>query len=401
VRLQGQRLTADTALQTAHLEQVAARAQVEGREVWSAQARAAEATRQQVRLTRTTGRLTETVPPVTFSAPQATWRPTDQVLVLEGPLEARSAGTVVTTSGLTWDRRQAQWRGTRPLMLRREGWQVRGNGLVASTDLRTFRIATPSATLTTERATLQIRGRWVELTPEGQLRLQQVRATLGPSGPPVEVTAPEARWDPGRQTLDLGKGVRVVQGSRTAQLAQVTWLARSGQWIGTGPVSVQEEGGSRLIGERFEGHPEWRTWSLTAVEWTYRDAARHQEWTLRARRASRRADGLLVLHQVAGTLRDATGPLSLTAGELRGRPPEPVVEVEGRVRLEAPVHGFRLQADRIEWHRDRQQLLASGEVEGASDLRSPTPLKWSGPVRRWVYDLATRRVVAVQGWTAP
>lgn len=401
VHLQGQRLTADTGLRTARLEPVTAQARVGGREVWSAQAQAAEATRQQVRLTQTSGRLTGTEPAVTFSAPQVAWRLTDQVLVLEGNLEVQSPGTVVTTSDLTWDRRKDQWKGTHPLTVQRGDWQVRGTGLAAPTDLQTLRIAAPSATLTTDRATFQVRGRTVELTPEGRVRLRQVRATLRPSGQPVEVTALEARWDPGPQTLSLVGGVRAVWGARTAQLSQVTWSARSGRWIGRGPVSVQEESGGRLTGDRFEGHTGWQTWSLTGVEWTFQDAGRHQDWTARARRAWRRADGLLALQQVVGTLRDATGPLNLTADGLRWSPPGPVVTAEGRVRVEAPVHGFRLRADRLEWHRDRQQIIASGEIEGASGLQSPTPLKWSGLVRRWVYDLATQRVVAVQGRTAP
>lgn len=401
VHLQGQRLTADTGLRTARLEPVTAQARAGGREVWSAQARAAEATRQQVRLTQTSGRLMETGAAVTFSAPQVTWRLTDQVLVLGGGLEVRSPGTVVTTSSLTWDRRKGQWKGTRPLTVRRGDWQVRGNGLVAPTDLRTLQVAAPSATLTTDRVPFHIQGRTVELTPEGRVFLRQVQATLRPSGQPVEVTAPEARWDPGRQALSLLGGVRAVWGARTAQLSQLTWSARSGQWIGRGPVSVQEEGGSRLTGDHFGGHTGWQTWSLTGVEWTFQDVGRHQDWTLRARRAWRRADGLLSLQQVDGTLRDATGPLNLTADELRWSPPGPVVTAEGRVRLEAPAHGFRLRADRLEWDRDRQQIIASGEIEGASGLQNPTPLKWSGSVRRWVYDLATQRVVAVQGRTTP
>jgi len=291
----------------------------------------------------------------------------------------------VITSILTWHRQQARWQGPQPLTFRRNGLQIKGTSFTAPTDLHTVQITAARARLSTGPDQAEIQGRRAVLNPAGLWTLRPTQAWLRRSGKTVQVTAPNAQWDPAAQSLQLQGGIQAQESGRKVRMQEATWSASTGQFVGTGSVVIQE-GTATLQAQRLEADPAWQTLCLTPVRLSFRDPARAQSGLLRADEAVRQSDGRWCLQQVSGTVADAVGPIQFTAETLHWSPREPVVTAQGNVHLQSEAHAFQLQAATLEWNRDTQRITARGEIQAESDLG-----QWSG-VTCWVYDLVSKTV---------
>ena len=262
----GDKLTADTALTEAEVENVEVRERTaEGEELWHVAAQTARFTAQQiVRLREARGVLRPEAVETHLSAPQVEWKVAEQVLTLSGGVRAEREDTVLTAPQVTWEAATDRLTAPGPVTLERGGLTVTGRNLAADTALRTAQLTAVQLTSLTEEHTWRVKSDRVLWTAPGRLVCTPVAAEFRNSGDLIRILAPRAVWQPEAQTLTLTGGVRAETRAQglTLQAQQAVWHHRTRRLAVMGEVRLYRREGGELRGQRLTYETRTQEWVL-------------------------------------------------------------------------------------------------------------------------------------------